>query len=242
MGLTSAVPCSPEHTLTERSWTGDGAPLQCEVFRTDVVGSAASKVMAELAFLGGSAFFGWIRVLIHHRAEASAALRVFSKHIRPEDNAPELLVPTSNRRVSRVSRSDNRTGVFTIAVDPPRSTAPSDHYPGKLTRGTVDFPPFCTKEEREVSQNNDPYYAATLLVRQFRVRGSGDDGIWCAGLVESLRGASIDLTESSVSENVKRPTSQILAMLSLLPIQATSVPGTRVHVGTASARRDVESP
>ena len=27
-GLTSAVPCSPEHTLTERSWTGDGAPLQ----------------------------------------------------------------------------------------------------------------------------------------------------------------------------------------------------------------------
>ena len=40
----------------------------------------------------------------------------------------------------------------------------------------------------------------------------------------------------------KRPktASQILAMLSLLPIQATSVP--RVHVGTTSARRDVENP
>ena len=62
-----------------------------ELLRQDVVGSAASKVMAELAFQEDLPPFAWIRVLIHHRAEASAALRVFSKHIRPEDNAPELL-------------------------------------------------------------------------------------------------------------------------------------------------------
>ncbi len=68
------------------------SPVAVELLRQDGVGStAASKVMADLAFQEDVGPFCWIRVLIRHRAQASAALGVFSKHIRPGDNAPELL-------------------------------------------------------------------------------------------------------------------------------------------------------
>jgi len=63
-----------------------------ELLRQDAVGSTvASNVMTELAFQEDVRPFGWLRVLIHHGTQASAALGVFSKHIRAGDNAPELL-------------------------------------------------------------------------------------------------------------------------------------------------------
>jgi len=68
------------------------SPVAVELLRQDGVGSTtASKVMAELAFQEDVRPFCWLRVLIRHGAQASAALGVFSKHIRPGDNAPELL-------------------------------------------------------------------------------------------------------------------------------------------------------
>jgi hypothetical protein len=68
------------------------SPVAVELLRQDGVGSsAASKVMAELAFQEDVRPFCWLRVLIRHGAQASAALGVFSKHIRPGDNAPGLL-------------------------------------------------------------------------------------------------------------------------------------------------------
>jgi len=68
------------------------SPVAVELLRQDRTGSsAASKVIAELAFQEDMRPFCWLRVLIRHGAQASAALSVFSKHIRPGDNAPELL-------------------------------------------------------------------------------------------------------------------------------------------------------
>ncbi len=68
------------------------SPVAVELLRQDGVGSsAASKIMAELAFQEDVRPFCWLSVLIRHGAQASAALGVFSKHIRLGDNAPELL-------------------------------------------------------------------------------------------------------------------------------------------------------
>jgi len=68
------------------------SPIAVELLRQDGVGStAASKVMAELAFQEDVRPFCWLKVLIRHGTQASEAVRVFSKHIRQGDNAPELL-------------------------------------------------------------------------------------------------------------------------------------------------------
>jgi hypothetical protein len=68
------------------------SPVAVELLRQDRTrSSAASKVMAELAFKEDVRPFCWLSVLIRHGAQARAALGVFSKYIRPGDNAPELL-------------------------------------------------------------------------------------------------------------------------------------------------------
>jgi hypothetical protein len=68
------------------------SPIAVELLRQDGVGSiAASNVMAELAFQADVRPFDWLKVLIRHGSQASAALSVFSRHLRPGDNAPELL-------------------------------------------------------------------------------------------------------------------------------------------------------
>ena len=77
-----------ERAILDWRWS----PVAVELLRQDGVGStAASKVMAELAFQEDVRPFYWLKVLIRHGSQASAALEVFSKHIRPGDNAPELL-------------------------------------------------------------------------------------------------------------------------------------------------------
>ena len=77
-----------ERAILDWRWS----PIAVELLRQDGVGSiAASKVMAELAFQEDVRPFHWLRVLIRRGSQASTALRVFSRHIRPGDNAPELL-------------------------------------------------------------------------------------------------------------------------------------------------------
>ena len=69
------------------------SPVAVELLRGDAEGSSSARsVMAELAFqedLPGP--FSWLKVLIRHGSQAKAVLRVFSRSIRPGDNAPELL-------------------------------------------------------------------------------------------------------------------------------------------------------
>jgi Pentapeptide repeats (8 copies) len=68
------------------------SPIVVELLRQDGLGStAASKIMAELAFQEDLRPYDWLKVLIRQGSQASAALRVFARHIRPGDNAPELL-------------------------------------------------------------------------------------------------------------------------------------------------------
>jgi len=77
-----------ERAILDWRWS----PVAVELLRRDGAGStAASTIMAELAFEDDARPFGWLKVLIRHGSQASAALAVFAKYIRPGDNAPGLL-------------------------------------------------------------------------------------------------------------------------------------------------------
>lgn len=77
-----------ERAVLDWRWS----PVALELLRQDGVGSiTASKVMAELGLHADVRPFYWIKVLIRHQSQAKAALSVFSRHIRPGDNSPELL-------------------------------------------------------------------------------------------------------------------------------------------------------
>jgi Pentapeptide repeats (8 copies) len=68
------------------------SPVAVELLRGDAEGSTSARsVMAELAFQEDLRPFSWLKVLIRHGSQAKAALRVFSRSIRPGDNAPMLL-------------------------------------------------------------------------------------------------------------------------------------------------------
>lgn len=76
-----------ERAVLDWRWS----PVAVELLRQDGVASAAAKVMAELASQEDVRPFYWLKVLIRHGSQNRAALEVFSRHIRPGDNAPALL-------------------------------------------------------------------------------------------------------------------------------------------------------
>ncbi len=71
-------------------WRWSVIPL--ELLRQDRGASQqGSKVITDLAFEEDIQPFAWLKVLVRHRAAADWALAVLSRHIRPGDNASELL-------------------------------------------------------------------------------------------------------------------------------------------------------
>jgi hypothetical protein len=57
----------------------------------DRLGDAASPVLTDLAFQEDERPFAWLKLLVRHRSRAERILGVLSEHIRPGDNAPDLL-------------------------------------------------------------------------------------------------------------------------------------------------------
>ncbi len=53
--------------------------------------TCASGVLVDLALADDSQPFAWLKLLVRHHPQAELVLRVLAKHIRPDDNAPELL-------------------------------------------------------------------------------------------------------------------------------------------------------
>jgi hypothetical protein len=71
-------------------WRWSVVPL--ELLRQDRRASQqGSKLLAALAFEEDEQPFAWLKVLLNHREAADWALAVLARHIRAEDNAPELL-------------------------------------------------------------------------------------------------------------------------------------------------------
>ena len=110
--------------------------------------------MAELAFQEDLRPLCWLKVLIRHGSQASAALGVFSKHIRPGDNAPELLrrlaadLPAgSAEAVPRPSRPHPCCGPAA------GGTERAGHPPEGLIRDSVDSRRFARGGD---DQDNDP--------------------------------------------------------------------------------------
>jgi hypothetical protein len=58
----------------------------------DRLGDAASPVLTALAFEEDERPFAWLKVLTRHHSQAERILGVLSQHIRPGDNAPNLLL------------------------------------------------------------------------------------------------------------------------------------------------------
>ena len=63
-----------------------------ELLRDRLGDAAATSVLADLAFHDDERPFAWLKVLIRHHAQLESMLGVLSEHIRPGDNAPNLLV------------------------------------------------------------------------------------------------------------------------------------------------------
>jgi hypothetical protein len=117
-----------EQAILDWRWSS----VAVELLRRDGVGSrAAASVMARLAFEEDVRPFQWLKVLIGQQAQATAALRVFSRSIRPGDNAPELL----RRLVSNLA-----PGSANVAAAPLPST-PVPHAPLLWTRRAAQNPP-----------------------------------------------------------------------------------------------------
>jgi hypothetical protein len=62
-----------------------------EVLRGRIGEDSESAILTDLAFEDDERPFGWLKVLIRHRAQAGRILAVLAEYIRPGDNAPGLL-------------------------------------------------------------------------------------------------------------------------------------------------------
>jgi hypothetical protein len=71
-------------------WRWSGLPLEL-LRQHPEAARAGSKVVAELAFAADTRPFAWLKLLLRHGLAADWVLSVFAGHLRPGDNAPELL-------------------------------------------------------------------------------------------------------------------------------------------------------
>ena len=93
-------------------WRWSTIPL--ELLRQDRGASQqGSKVIADLAFEEDLRPFAWLKVLVRHQNAADWSLAVLSQHIRPGDNAPELLQKLATDAVPHVRAVDSSPMLWT---------------------------------------------------------------------------------------------------------------------------------